>query len=308
MQFLKNIRLGTMLGIGFAIVIGLSFMVAAYGRFQLDSTGKTLHALSKERMDILLQLQQVKDNTNVVARAVRNLALLEDEAAMAEEKKRLDGVVSDTSQIMAALQQRVVSAEGRALMGRIAEARPQFLGTVDKAAKLGLANDLANARTVVLGEMRTAQNVYFKAVEDMISYQRKVTTDMAESSSSGATAAGNTMIVLAVLSAAIGALVAWSITRRVKSQLGGEPAYAARIAQEVARGNLAVHVDLRPGDSSSVLAAMGAMRANLAKVVSEVRHSSESIATGASQIATGNADLSQRTEEQASNLQQTAAS
>ncbi|ABM35032.1 methyl-accepting chemotaxis protein [Paracidovorax citrulli] len=308
MTLFRNMKLGTMLGIGFAIVIGLSFMVAAYGRFQLDSTGKTLHALSKERMDILLQLQQVKDNTNVVARAVRNLALLEDEAAMAEEKKRLDGVVSDTSQIMAALQQRVVSAEGRALMGRIAEARPQFLGTVDKAAKLGLANDLANARTVVLGEMRTAQNVYFKAVEDMISYQRKVTTDMAESSSSGATAAGNTMIVLAVLSAAIGALVAWSITRRVKGQLGGEPAYAAQIAQEVARGNLAVHVDLRPGDSSSVLAAMGAMRANLAKVVSEVRHSSESIATGASEIATGNADLSQRTEEQASNLQQTAAS
>ncbi len=169
MTLFRNMKLGTMLGIGFAIVIGLSFMVAAYGRFQLDSTGKTLHALSKERMDILLQLQQVKDNTNVVARAVRNLALLEDEAAMAEEKKRLDGVVSDTSQIMAALQQRVVSAEGRALMGRIAEARPQFLGTVDKAAKLGLANDLANARTVVLGEMRTAQNVYFKAVEDMIS-------------------------------------------------------------------------------------------------------------------------------------------
>ena len=308
MHFLKNIRLGTMLGIGFAIVIGISFLVAAYGRFQLDSTGKTLHALSKDRLDILLQLQQVKDNTNVVARAVRNLALLEDEAAMAEEKKRLDGVVSDTSQIMAALQQRVVSTQGRALMERISEARPQFLGTVDKAAKLGLANDLVNARTVVLGEMRTAQNAYFKAVEDMIAYQRKMTTDMAESSSSDATTAGNTMIVLAVLSAALGVLVAWSITRRVKGQLGGEPAYAAQIAQEVARGNLAVQVDLRPGDSSSVLAAMGSMRANLAQVVSEVRHSSESIATGASEIASGNADLSQRTEEQASNLQQTAAS
>jgi methyl-accepting chemotaxis protein len=39
-----------------------------------------------------------------------------------------------------------------------------------------------------------------------------------------------------------------------------------------------------------------------------MRHASESIATGSTQIATGNADLSQRTEEQASNLQQTAAS
>ncbi|AVS93271.1 methyl-accepting chemotaxis protein [Paracidovorax avenae] len=308
MNFLKNIRLGAMLGTGFAIVIAIGFLVAAYGRIQLDRTGSNLQTLSRDRLDTLLHLQQVKDNTNIVARAVRNLALLEDDASMAEEKKRLDGVIAETSELMGKLQQRVRSPEGRALMDRIGEARPQFLATVEKAAKLGLANDMANARTVVLGEMRTAQNAYFKAVEDMIAYQRKVTTDMAESSSSEAGAAGNTMVVLAVLSAALGVLVAWSITRRVKGQLGGEPAYAAQIAQEVARGNLAVHVDLRPGDSSSVLAAMGAMRANLAQVVSEVRHSSESIATGASQIATGNADLSQRTEEQASNLEETAAS
>ncbi|SFF17449.1 methyl-accepting chemotaxis protein [Paracidovorax wautersii] len=304
MHFFKNVRLGTMLGTGFAIVIAIGLLVAAYGRVQLGQTGSNLQVLSRDRLDILLQLQQIKDNTNVVTRAVRNLALLDDTAAMAEEKKRLDSVVAETSQLMSALRERVRTPEGRALMDQIAQARPQFLTSMEKAAKLGLANDMVAARGVVLGEMRIAQNVYFKAVEDMIAYQRKTTTDMAETSSSEALSAGNTMLVLA----ALGALVAWSITRRVKGQLGGEPAYAAQIAQEVSRGNLAVAVDLRPGDSSSVLAAMGAMRSNLAQVVSEVRHSSESIATGASQIAAGNADLSQRTEEQASNLQQTAAS
>ena len=308
MNFFKNVRLGTMLGTGFAIVIAIGLLVAAYGRIQLGQTGSNLQVLSRDRLDILLQLQQIKDNTNVVTRAVRNLALLDDTSAMAEEKKRLDSVVAETSQLMSSLRERVRTPEGRALMDQIAQARPQFLASIDKAAKLGLANDMVAARGMVLGEVRTAQNAYFKAVEDMIAYQRKMTTDMAEASSTDAIAAGNTMLMLATLAAALGALVAWTITRRVKGQLGGEPAYAAQIAQEVARGNLAVAVDLRPGDSSSVLAAMGAMRSNLAQVVSEVRHSSESIATGASQIAAGNADLSQRTEEQASNLQQTAAS
>ncbi len=50
------------------------------------------------------------------------------------------------------------------------------------------------------------------------------------------------------------------------------------------------------------------MNASLERLVGRMRHASESIATGSTQIATGNADLSQRTEEQASNLQQTAAS
>jgi methyl-accepting chemotaxis protein len=49
------------------------------------------------------------------------------------------------------------------------------------------------------------------------------------------------------------------------------------------------------------------MRVQLSGVLREVRGSAESVATGSDQIATGNADLSQRTEEQAANLQQTAA-
>ncbi len=53
---------------------------------------------------------------------------------------------------------------------------------------------------------------------------------------------------------------------------------------------------------------MSAMQKSLHGLIHHVRSSSESIATAASQIAVGNLDLSQRTEEQASNLQQTAAS
>ncbi len=98
------------------------------------------------------------------------------------------------------------------------------------------------------------------------------------------------------------------ITRRIKNQLGGEPAYAVEIAQQVAQGNLALDIVLVPGDNRSVLAAMALMRDSLSQTVDQVRQSSESIATGATQISSGNTDLSQRTEEQASNLQQTAAS
>ena len=113
---------------------------------------------------------------------------------------------------------------------------------------------------------------------------------------------------LILLSVVVSTVLGLWLVRSIMRQLGGEPAYAAEIAQEVAQGNLAVAVALRPGDDVSVLAAMDGMRANLAQLVSEVRHSSESIATGAQQIATGNADLSQRTEEQASSLEETSAS
>ena len=117
-----------------------------------------------------------------------------------------------------------------------------------------------------------------------------------------------TLTALIVLCALIGSVLGLVLVRSVMRRLGGEPAYAAQIAQEVAKGNLAVHVQRRDGDTTSVLANMEAMRANLAQLVSQVRQSSESIATGATQISSGNTDLSQRTEEQAANVEETAAS
>jgi uncharacterized protein Yka (UPF0111/DUF47 family) len=56
------------------------------------------------------------------------------------------------------------------------------------------------------------------------------------------------------------------------------------------------------------MAQLQAMQTSLAKVVGNVRQSSESVATASAQIAQGNNDLSQRTEEQAATLEETAAS
>jgi methyl-accepting chemotaxis protein len=50
------------------------------------------------------------------------------------------------------------------------------------------------------------------------------------------------------------------------------------------------------------------MRNSLARLVSQVRQGTDTIATASSQIAAGNQDLSSRTEEQASSLEETAAS
>jgi len=94
--------------------------------------------------------------------------------------------------------------------------------------------------------------------------------------------------------------------QRVFAVTGGEPAELARVAKEVTEGNLAVRVAVAPGDNSSVMAAMAGMCQSLTRIVDQVRASSDVIASGATQIAGSNMDLSHRTEEQASSLQSTA--
>ncbi len=84
---------------------------------------------------------------------------------------------------------------------------------------------------------------------------------------------------------------------------------AITIARRVANGDLGSSIDVSNGNElGDLLRSLKLMNESLVKIVGSVRDSSDGIAIGAGQIATGNADLSQRTEQQASSLQQTASS
>ncbi len=120
----------------------------------------------------------------------------------------------------------------------------------------------------------------------------------------------NTAILLSIggVLMLIVAVMAWQMMRSLVHQLGGEPQYAADVVTQIAEGNLAVEVLTQPGDTSSILHAIRAMRDNLAHLVKQVRESTDSINTASAEIAAGNSDLSSRTESQASALEETAAS
>nr|WP_274600604.1 methyl-accepting chemotaxis protein [Halomonas sp. SH5A2] len=79
--------------------------------------------------------------------------------------------------------------------------------------------------------------------------------------------------------------------------------------QRIAQNDLSGQVkDRGRNEIGKLFSAMQYMQNNLVKTVTEVRDSSGSIHIGAREIASGNADLSSRTEQQAASLQETAAS
>lgn len=90
--------------------------------------------------------------------------------------------------------------------------------------------------------------------------------------------------------------------------LGGAPEDMADALGAVARGDLGRDVPVRPGDASSAMASLSAMRGSLESAVLEIRDASRAVGGAAREIAQGHAELSSRTEEQAASLEQTAAS
>ena len=122
---------------------------------------------------------------------------------------------------------------------------------------------------------------------------------------------GINMVVLIagpLLAIALAVGMGVGITRSITRQLGGEPEEATRVARDIAQGDLSSEVSRRGAAEGSLMAAMAAMREQLVSTVGEVRRNAEGVASASAQIAQGNHNLSQRTEQQATALQQTAAS
>jgi methyl-accepting chemotaxis protein len=116
------------------------------------------------------------------------------------------------------------------------------------------------------------------------------------------------MWVAAVL-AGLGIVVAIGTSIYLSKAIARPLGKSVALANAIAGGDLHGAADTVSKDEfGPLLSAMQRMRGELASTVRGIRSSSESVALSAAEIATGNMDLSARTEEQASSLEQTAAS
>ena len=103
---------------------------------------------------------------------------------------------------------------------------------------------------------------------------------------------------------AIGVVIARSIT----GQLGLELSEAMEATRRIAAGDLTGDLLSQQHRPDSLAASLSHMNRTLAGMVSGIRSSSRSVETASAEIAQGNSDLSLRTHEQASALEETAAS
>ena len=160
---------------------------------------------------------------------------------------------------------------------------------------------LVNPSIVASGKVR-------EAFDRLIDYKRQRATEDQQRAISTYEAMRLVMFAMVAGSIGIGVFLASLIARRLARQLGGEPVYAAEVANRIALGHLAPPVRVRGADGNSLLHGLSNMRDRLSVMVRGISDSSESISIASREIATGNADLSRRTEAQAASLQETAAS
>jgi len=154
------------------------------------------------------------------------------------------------------------------------------------------------------GPFREAEESLNKIVSLNIEYGEK---DVKDAESASATAL-NTMYLTAGIALALLIAIGLFILSGILRQLGGDPSYAAEIVRKVADGDLSAEVDLKPGDTTSLLAGMKSMIDKLSQVVEEVNSGAEALASASEEVSATAQSLSQAASEQAAGTEETSAS
>ncbi len=207
-----------------------------------------------------------------------------------------------------AFERDITSAEGATRFTRVKAAVTEFDRSVAQMAPLLVAGQSSAAFKLLTEDAVPARNRLLAAVDHQLQWQTDLMMERVKKAGGFARGlrVGVTLISIAVLA---GAIVAGLLfLRSLRRDLGGEPSQTREAVQRVAAGDLATPVSLQVGDRGSALAAVEHMRQMLAQMIGQIHSGVASVGRASQEIAQGNANLSSRTEQQASSLQQTAAS
>ena len=307
----NHMKVGTRLLAGFLTVVFIGAVVAAIGIVSMSNMNENTDRLYTRELLGIAHTKEANIHLIDIGRSLRNLMLAREAQ---ERKAALDAIEARAAMLSASLDKArplYFSERGKRGFAAVDQALSEYQTAVRQAMKMA-ADDSAADKDAVLDYLRTTVAPRSDEVDKRLTALIEIKEENARKVAAEATAtyeSSRSTMLLLVLGSALGGIgLGVLITRGLTRQLGGEPGYASEIAGRIAAGDLTVDVALRQGDKSSLLFAMKSMRDSLAQIVGEVRGGTDAIASVSQQIASGNLDLSARTEEQASSLEETASS
>ena len=303
MPTLSNFKIGTRLAAAFAIVIALLLLVLAVAVSVLNRTSGTMDRVVDDRY---AQIAVSDDIKNVGDRGVIVIGRLLMATDPAQAKRYMDEyalVRAANTENFARFEKMLNTDEAKAIFAEQSEARKAYGAAVRKLFDLIAAGQREEAMVVYQGDMAQLQVRYYALIDKMVEYQSKAMADDVARAKADAQRSKLWMGVVAAIAVLLGVVTAYSITRSITQRIHG----AIALAEDVAKGDLTPR-DL-PQSSDEIgrlIAALQHMVRSLHRIVSEVRQGADTISAAAREVAQGNADLSARTEAQASALQQKA--
>ena len=302
---IRDLRIGQRLTLGFGLVIALLMLLAGLAVLRIQNLSSEVGVLVDEVYPRTQLAQDMKMDLQDVSRSMLSVLVMQDPDQIKAELAAIAKATARNEEHLGKLRAAVQDEEGRKLIQAIVEIRERSLKQQKTFVGMIEGEDKETALTKFLFSIRPAQAKFFGLLDDLVAQQQKA---MDTAGAQSADVARKTQALIGVLALAATALsvgVAVAVARSITVPLNR----AVTVAQRVAQGDLTSNISSRSQDETGqLMQALSDMNRSLQGIVGQVREGTVNIESASAEIASGNLDLSQRTEEQAASLQQTSAS
>jgi len=272
--------------------------------WRLNEVSELAGLTGTHRIPQLAEIAEVELNVTRASLQLRHAMLARNDA---ERDTALADVLTKRQNIdhlLSTYQQQLFTPTGRQRFQAIPPTMEAFWAQGEVDIRLIQSGQKEQAFAHLVDRTIPARNALLKELSETVDYQRSSAEHDIATIQSGVQHTLVTLIALFVLIALSLVALSWwtsrTLTRRVQHSRG--------IAEQVRDGDLS---RFKPDDAkdefSPLLQALSGRQWGLVGLGTERRDNAHSVANASSEIAQGNQDLSQRTEQQASSLQRTAA-
>ncbi|HZW23212.1 methyl-accepting chemotaxis protein, partial [Noviherbaspirillum sp.] len=302
---ISDIKIGTRLALGFGLVLFCATVLLVLALWRMSQLNGTTEHIVNERVTSLTSGMEMREAGWSLALSLRKVATPTDATEGERELKRLDVLVDAYSKAEATLQKYTDDAQSKALLAASVEHKQAIFPVIEKIKGMVSGGNYFDASAILKSDFNPLHEKWMTSLVALADFhQKEMKSTYAESQASyGTTRLG--MLAIGLLTIALGAFVAVFITRTITAPLRE----AAKVADTIAGGDLTASIEPHGNDEAGQLVnALRKMQGNLVDTVNHIKQGTETISLASREIATGNADLSARTESQASSLEETASS
>jgi len=299
---MNRLKIGTRLATCFAIVVALMLAISALSLTRFAATAQSIADATTIRQKQLAPLYDIREALAQTGISARNAFIMQDDAEAARELDLIDKYSIIYMERLADLEP--VLGE-RAEFQKARDGLKRMSKELGRPRKMREAHQMEAFSTFLITECSPLRR---QIVIDLDKAIKAIEADMTVASEQVNTVTTQSRDVILAISALAIACAAF-LAYRVSVSIVRPVTRACEFAQAVERGDLTMQLDSDAKDElGTMMRTLQQMRGGLEQIVVEVRQGASAITLVTEEIATGNLDLSQRTEAQASSLQQTAAS
>ena len=298
-----NIRIRLLIGFGSVLLFTSALLLLAL--FKMSQLHASTEYIFQTKVASLAAATEMREQARGLALVLRKMCAPRDSAEAKSESQRLTALLAAYEKSELAAKKLIDDEAGISTLKHALDDKQQVLGIAKKIQTMVTEGNYFDASAALQSEFLPPHEKWTGELSSLAQQQHTAMQTAYDESLTNYHRSMASMLIVGLLTLALGATAAWLIARSIIGPLK----QAVTVANRIANSDLSLHIDASASDEiGELLRALTQMQNNLLTTVAQIKTGTDAITVASQEIAVGNSDLSNRTESQASSLEETASS